>query len=281
MVVSGWSLEGCRPQTGTNRTQIVARVGNAELTLEEAKHHIDTARGGIDTQLRGYVSYWVNTELVYQEAKQLGIDRSEKFEDQLADARRRLAGQLLLDRTVYNDSETANDEALLAYYSAHTSEFFIHDDLMKLNLAAFSSRERAGAFAARIAQGLQWSEAIADLQKDSIAPSGLQSSTIGEYFTAHTLVPQELWKVAQALDRNEVSFPVKVPSGFMIVQLLGSFTRGAPATFELSRDEVRQRFLVEHRRQRYEHLLANLRKKYSVQLLLASPHISDSVRTHE
>ena len=290
--MSGWIVSGavafsalvacgCRTQTESGFPRTLARVGDAELTIEEARYHIDTTRGGVDAQLKSYVSSWVNSELVYLEAKRLGIDRSETFADRLADVQREVADQILLDRAVYNDSDAVSDEALQAYYAAHTSEFFIQNDMVKLNVATLYSRERASAFAAQISQGARWGVAIADLQKDSTSVPSILSSTAGGYFTARTLFPSELWKVAQALNTNEVSFPIKTHSGFMVVQLLASLKQGAHAPLDLARDEVRQRLLLEHRRQRYAELLGTLRKRYAVQLFMDSHNTPDSTQTHE
>ncbi|MBI1803389.1 MAG: peptidyl-prolyl cis-trans isomerase [Ignavibacteriae bacterium] len=272
---------GCQSQPGTNRKQVIARVGDVELTIDEAKLYIDTTRGEVDAQLRNYVSYWVNTELVYHEAKRLGIDRSEEFTRQLAGVEQHLAGQLFLDRKVYTDSENVRDEALQEYFTVHASEFIIHDDMVKLNVAAFNNRERASAFAAHVSQGTSWSDAITHLQKDTVTASGILSSTVGEYFTPQTLFPRELWKVAQALDVNEVSFPIKTLAGYVIIQVLGSLKQGSPATYELARDEARQRFLLDRRRRQYDELLETLRKRYTVQVLLDSRIASDSTHAHE
>jgi len=275
------SIDGCRTQTGTNRSRILARVGDATLTIEEAKLHIDTTLGGVDAQLRSYVSSWVNTELMYLEARRLGIDRSEMYEERLADATRQLAGQVLLDRTIYDESLTVSAETLHSYYTAHATEFFIHDDIAKLNIATFNGRERASEFAGKISQGATWNAAASEHRKDTTGGSAILSSAAGVYYTARSLFPQELWKVVQGLDLNEVSFPIKTPAGFAVVQLLGRFKQGAQATFELAHDEVRQRVLLEHRRQQFTQLLETLRQRYAVQLFVDSPNTSDSARTHE
>jgi hypothetical protein len=39
---------------------VIARVGTAELTLEDARAHIDTAQGGTDVRLHRYAQSWVN-----------------------------------------------------------------------------------------------------------------------------------------------------------------------------------------------------------------------------
>src|ERR1041384_5469317 len=102
----------CRRQTSD---RVIARVGDAELTLEEARAHIDTTRTALEYALGDYVSYWVNTELLYQEAKRKGVESSGEFTRQLEDVRRQLASQTFLERYVYADTSDVRSEE-------HTSE---------------------------------------------------------------------------------------------------------------------------------------------------------------
>jgi hypothetical protein len=74
---------------------VIARVGDAELTLEQALAHIDTTRGAIGFQLREYASTWTTTELLYREAQRAGIEKSPEFQQQFEDVRRQLRHRAL------------------------------------------------------------------------------------------------------------------------------------------------------------------------------------------
>ena len=67
---------------------VIARVGGAELTIEEALAHIDSSRHPLPDQLRLYVARWVNDELLFQEAKKQGADKWPDPQRNLRDARR-------------------------------------------------------------------------------------------------------------------------------------------------------------------------------------------------
>ena len=81
-----------REQTGT----VIARVGNAELTYEEALAHCDTAKMPLDDQLRRYVAHWVNDEMIFQEAKKNGVDKWDDVQRKIRDARRQLTAEAYL-----------------------------------------------------------------------------------------------------------------------------------------------------------------------------------------
>lgn len=269
-------LAGCRQQSSSH---VVARVGESVLTLEDAKAHIDTTRGSVDHQLREYVSYWVSTELVYQEAKREGFDNSEQVQRQLEDVHRQLVNRTYLDKQIADDTAAADDQSLRQYYAAHASEFFIREDMIKLNVIAFNNRERASTFAASLTRGKPWSRAVENVVKDSSSSGTVVSSASGEFFTQHTLFPPELWKVAAALSVNEVTFPIKTPLGYYILQPVSILKQGAHAEFESVKDEVRQRLSQERRRNNYNNLLGTLRKRYAVEVFIDSDHSKDSSQT--
>ena len=271
-------LSGCRPQRSG---KVIARVGDAELTLEEAKTHIDTTHTPSGYSLNDYVSYWVNTELLYQEAKRQGVEDSEEFTRQLQDVRRQLAGQTFLERTVYSDTAELTPDAIQQYFNRHVGEFRVRENTLKLNLIALNSRDRANTFAAALAQGAGWKTAVDNLLNDSAAAPSVLSVTPGKYCTSQTLFPPELWKVASALSVNEVSFPVKTAGGYFVLQSLAQLPEGSAAEFELARSEARQRLLIESRRRRYDDLLGTLRRKSDVEVMMDPHRTADTAHAHE
>lgn len=263
-----------RRQTET----VIARVGDAELTLKEARSHIDTSGAVIEGQLRSYTSHWVNAELIYQDAKRSGIENNDQFKRQLDEAKRQLVNQTYLEHTLYVDSAGITDRMVREYFNTHAQEFFAREDMMKLNLIAFTSRERASVFAALISRGSSWKDAVETTRRDTATQTTISTDIMGQYFTEHTLFPAELWKVAVSLNLNDASFPVKTSVGYCVVQPLASVKQGKPAEFDIVKDEVRQRVLIERRRQRYETLIGTLRTRFNVQVLLDVRTSSDTTQ---
>ncbi|MBI1807235.1 MAG: peptidyl-prolyl cis-trans isomerase [Ignavibacteria bacterium] len=263
-----------RRQAGT----VIARVGDAELTLEEARTHIDTSRTIVDGQLRNYVMHWVNEELVYQDAKRSGIVNDDQVKRQLDEAKRQLVNQTYLEQMLYGDSSAISDHTLREYFNKHAVEFFVREDMIKLNLIAFSNRERASSFAALVSRGSSWRDAVETIRRDTTTPASINADVMGQYYTMHTLFPTELWKVASSLNDNDASFPEKTSTGYCVIQPLANVKKGKPAEFDLVRDEIRQRVVIERRRQRYDVLLGTLRKQYNVQILLDLKTSPDTIQ---
>jgi hypothetical protein len=278
LLLVGALLSGCRPQRSG---QVIARVGTAELTLDEAKTHIDTTRAAFDYALNDYATYWVNTEILYQEAKRQGVEDSPEFTRQLEEVRRQLANQTFLERSIYSDTAGVSQEAMQQYFREHAREFLVHENTLQLNIVALNSRDLANTFSAAVTKGTAWPAAVENLLRDSSAAPSVLSVTRAQNFTMQTLFPPALWKVASALSISEVSFPVKTAGGYFVLQCLARFEQGSPAAFDLARPEVRQRLLIESRRHKYDELLGTLRKKSDVELMLGSHRTIDSSHAHE
>ena len=276
MLVVFLLLTSCRKQQGT----VIARVGDAVLTLEAASLAVDSSRGSADGQLRAYVATWVTAELLHQEAQREDVDETEKFHQQVQDVTRQLAVQAYLDKHLYADTLVLGDSVLHNYFTTHSSEFFLREDIIKLNMVVFAGREHASTFAATVSQSTPWQKALEKKFRNSKSHSEIVLNAAEQYYSRRTINPPELWKVATTLSVFETSFPVRISTGYAVMQPTAVLKEGTPADFDFVRDEVYQRVQLEQRRLRYEELLTSLRTQYTVQLLLPS---SDTTRisTHE
>jgi hypothetical protein len=245
--------------------------------MEEARRSIDTSIVSFQAQLPNFISDWITSELLYQEALKQGIENNSVFQRQLDDARHKFAIQDFLQRQVYADSSKMDDDTLRGYHEAHRDEFIAREDMMQLNIAGFSAREQASVFAGRVSGKIPWGDALQAVRHDSLAREYLVSGSSGQYYSRHTLFPQELWKVGSNLATNQISYPFKTSVGYFVVQLLSSVGQSKPAPYEMVRDEIRSRLLVEEKRRKYNELVGSLRKQYNVEVLLP-PAEKDSLR---
>ena len=257
----------------------IARVGSKRLTLAEARRAIDTTQGPFTQQLPKYISTWVTDELLYQEAQREGMENNESFKEQLEQTRRHLAIQNLLQQYVYEDTAGINEAALRAYFAEHAGEFIVRENMMKLNIIGFTSREFASNFAAAVTAESPWSAAVAKAKADPSVSGSIIALPTNQYFSELTLFPPELWKVASSLNVDEVSFPVRTNLGYFVIQLLSFIPEGKPAELDIVRDEVNARLLIERRRQKYAEYLGTLRKRYDVEVLLNSITLEDSTKS--
>ncbi len=241
----------------------MAKVGSATLTRDQLTrmHHT-----GTDSTLdpRRYVNDWVVTELLYREAERRGIAGSDAVNEQAEQARRHLAVAALLEQEIYADTTGVTDSAVAAFYHQNSASFLLGEEVINLSYVAFSERDAANAFRSRVLGGTKWETAVDRLRSDTTGRSALVQLADHQYFTRGRLYPQELWKLATTLPRGDVSFVLKTDAGFYVLTVHSVIRQGSVPDLGYVRDDIRNRLLIEHRRERYEKLLDQLRLKTEV-----------------
>ncbi len=270
-------LSSCTRQP--EQSQDVARVDDQTLTLDMVHQQLDTSNGISEMQVRMFARQWVNSELLYQEAKREGFDRSESVLENLENARRQLTINALLEKEVFNDvPKSISKEEVAIYFKNHLEEFILRDDIVQISLAVFSEREPAAAFRESALEGDGWDAAIAEAQSAKNDQSPFITKTDSTFYSQSTLFPAKLWKVSSALGPGEVSFPVKTSAGYFVILLLGSYQRGSTPPLEYVEDAIRGRLVMQHRQERFTEYLEAMRKKHTVQINLSGvPTDHDSV----
>ena len=249
------------------QTKEIARVDDQSLTSEKIHKFFDTASGISEMQMRMFARQWVNSEILYQEAKRQGLYHSEGVLQNLEDARRQLAINALLEKEVFTETaqSISKDEATI-YFRNHLDEFVLRDDIVQISLAVFTVREPAASFREAVLEGGGWQTAIAAAQTPGDGKVSLVTKTDSAFFTQATLFPTKLWKVTSALGVGEVSFPVKTSAGYFVIMLLGSFQHGATPPMQYVQDAIKSRLVMQHRQERLTEYLETARKKHSVQI---------------
>ncbi|MFQ5797361.1 MAG: peptidyl-prolyl cis-trans isomerase, partial [Bacteroidota bacterium] len=255
----------------------VARVNDSYLTMEELREHTDTTSIA-SPQAQAYVSRWVSRELLFQEARRRGLDKSPEIESKINEIEKQLIVTLLLDTEIYNQQVVDfSNEELLGYFENHTEEFFLQTDVAKANYALFHRRESANAFRTRVRRGTPWFDAVNDVKKDTVASAAIIELGDSLYITEQKLFPPAVWRVLIRTSAGQISFPVKTDQGYFVFQLLGFQKRGTHAEFRYSLPEIRERLIVEKRRKLLDSLLTELRQRYTVEVNLGQISEQDTL----
>lgn len=269
LVASTLVITGCTRQ-GSEKPYI-ARVDDAVVTEEELMETGDRMEDS-SRRIREYVSQWVTSELLYKEAERRGILESEGLQSKLAETRRRLAISALLDAEVYADDSTLiTDDDIRASYDTSSNTYLLTEDVANISFVLFTERDAANTFRSKVLRGASWNEAVAQMEGDSLMRSQVLQIADHQYFTEGTLYPEELWKLARTLTKEQVSYIIKTNVGYYVVMVHGFKKKGDIAEFDYIREEIRDRLLIERRREKYDRFLTNLRSEHTVEVKLAVP----------
>jgi peptidyl-prolyl cis-trans isomerase C len=263
----------CNRQSSQGRE--VARVNDQPLTLEMIRQHLDTSRGVSEMQVRMFTNRWVNSELLYQEAKRLGIDNSDQVLQSLEDAKKQLTINALLEKEIFTDSSSSvTADEVIQYFRNHSDDFSLSNDIVWISFVVFADKTPAENFRSSALKEKGWTASVNEIRGSSDMIT--QSDSV--FYTESSLYPPELWKVATALGTNEVSFPVKTQAGYFILFSLGNFSKGTIPPMQYVVDNIRSRLVMEKRQQRYAQYLESLRKRHTVQINLTGiPFDTDSL----
>jgi PPIC-type PPIASE domain len=262
-------IAGCQRKTQSNVP--LARIDNRTLTADDIRIRFDTAQGITEAQLQQYVQRWLKDELLYRDALSHGYGNSKEIEDKLEEARRELVINEYLDKTIYNEKTASSTPAeIQAYYDAHKSEFVLHNDVALLSYLVFSNRDAANRFRNTVLRGTPWYTALHGLLNDPVQRAEVLTKGDSLYYAQASLLPADLWRVASAVTVKEPSFPVSTTEGYYIIIVWQFEKQGQPADLRLVEGEIRSRLAIERRSQLYDSLIANLRAKHSVEILIGS-----------
>ena len=260
-------LAGCSRE-GPSRP-FVARVGSVELRE-------DDLAGGPDSLVRvrgksaAFINEWVVSELLYQEAQRRGLADSDLLRKQLEATRKRLAVEALLEKEVYGGGgDEVTDDEVAGAFKKNVASFTLREEVARVSYALFSDRDEANQFRASILRGSSWEDALAACARDSVHAHELRAVARNQYFTQATLFPDELWKLARTLPREEVSYVVKTAAGYCVLAVHSIKRVGETPEFDYVKNEVRDRLLIDRRRARYEQLVSDLRSRHKVEVNLS------------
>ena len=199
-----------------DRATVLAEVNGEPITLGELRRLIGELRA--DAQFSGssmpdvdpvdLVERLVNLHLVFQEARNIGLDELPEFETAVNAFRTdTLRGLLLAD--VMADLPPPSAEAIEARYRELASEF-------ELSSALFPDREAAEAFRAGLADQAAFA-AAAEREREA---GGADRVEIGAWVARRDLAP-EITVVVDSLADGAVGEPFALGTGFAVVQRLG------------------------------------------------------------
>jgi len=262
LIALAGAVHGCARQS--QRDPYVAKVGRSYLTQGEVSRSIGTGSEAT-AERQDFINSWITTELLYQEAVQRGLEDDDAVRMRIENSRKRIVIDALLEEVVYNDDTTGVTESDIAeMYKVKGDAFQLQEDVVQLSFARFSDRDGANAFRSRLLRGTTWTDAIAAVHGDSAAAAELLQVSTHEYFSKSTLYPEEVWKLARTLGREEVSFVVRTGVGYYVMITHSLKRRGEIPDLDYVWNEIRDRMLIRKRQERYNRLLTNLRAKFPV-----------------
>ena len=213
---------GCQKEQKMGKKELV-RVNDVSISYEEFRQISE--RQPLEGKMKILTeqserefleSYVVPREVLYQEAKRKGLDKSKEIEGKVEDFRRQLLTDALVEEALRGKTEISDSE-IEKYYKENANRFMEPQEV-KVRHIVVSSELILREVLARLAQGGRFEELA---QTYNIDRSGADGGNLG-YIRRGQLDPRftQFEEAAFSLkNKRDISEVVKTPYGFHIIQL--------------------------------------------------------------
>jgi hypothetical protein len=234
-------ISGCGKHE--ERVSVVARVGDASLTVEDLDQDLPEGvrRRLVPGQLREYVENWVQRELFAQEAERRGLDADAQLQRELERLKRELLAQKAVEALLPDSLRVAEEDAR-RYYEANKDQFVRDVDEVELAEIWVSQMALARDIYVR-AKGGEDFGALA--QKYSEGPGAKRGGVIGT--VALESLPAPLRRRVAKAKPGALLKPIALEKGVVVVKVLNKYPAKSVRDFE----EVRSRIMAELEREEY------------------------------
>jgi peptidyl-prolyl cis-trans isomerase C len=219
---------------------------------------------------RLFLDELITRELLMQEARKLGLDKSDTIRDRAQRYKEQLIIDELLKDRIKAKVELTNEE-LNAFYEQHASELLpplkVRVAQMLLpNISAAKDLEH------QVNQGGSFAKFA---QRYSIDfKTKANGGDLGPY--RKELVAPEVDAVIHTLKTGMVSAPIKTAAGYYLIMTTPLDKEIIQADVAV-RERLRQELLNEKRRKRFDGVIADIRTKAVIRLADAARYVTDDV----
>ena len=241
--------------------EIVARVGNAVLTREDMKQRM-AWEGVSPDQESDFVDRWVDRELLYQEAKRLGLDRTVELQWEIELVEKEFVIQKLLERTFIQEVEITEEE-IADYYERNRDEFQTDEEEVRALHILKESKAEADVARQEIVAGKAF-ETVA--QESSVGIFRERGGDMG-FFRRGDVIP-EIERYAFRLPEGRVSRVFQSNYGFHIIKVIKKRAGGDYRDLSEVRDDIFHQLRVNKERSAYYDLLFQLQNRTKVSVTI-------------
>ncbi len=255
-------LAGC--STKEEGTPVIARVGDAKLTLSDLQESIPPEYLPFMTrqQYQEYVEHWMESEILYNEAEKRKLDSNAAVRLQIQKARRDILVSQLINQ-LCPPSEDVSDLQVQRYYEEHRSEFIRTQWEIKSLHMLIPDQKVAWA----VRQQITDDAGFLDLaRKHSIDP--VDDPQKIRYVEADKMLP-ELAGVILGIRVGGTTNPIQTAKGNYIFRIVDKQAPKSIRPLSEVRDEIINRLAAEKQKQQVQDLVAKLKTGLVVRINLA------------
>jgi parvulin-like peptidyl-prolyl isomerase len=242
-------------------TGFLAAVGDSILTRRRVQIQLSPGPALSEENLRRVVDVWVNSEILAQEARRLGVGTDETTKVLLAQKHREYIANLLIDRLTGSISVSSNEA--FDYFQKHREDYLY--DVRILHILS-GSDSVARQMVAELRNGADFQALAKELSFDRAMTQGEESRYIDRLDGQSKLNPV-LEEAIFSLKAGEISPVLHTNQGYWIVKVTDRKQVRNDVTFEQAKERVSSFLYQKRYRQTVDSLLGELKRANPPRLL--------------
>lgn len=252
LILSGVFV-GCKKDS---TDKVVAEVGATRLTVAQFNTQIPKDYTLSPEQRIDYLNKWVNSELLFQEARREGLEKNDTIKTRIA----QLAKEYVVNEYIQRQAAkvSVSRQEMFDYFNKFKNDFLYQVKIIRIILPDPVTAERT---LAEIKAGASFEKLAAERSLDRMAAMGKESN----FFARGTGDPGLEEKIF-ALKPGEISGVIQAPDGFYLVKVVDKKQVKKDVAFEDQTEYIYSVLYYQKSRSTVESLLAEMKKKSKVVL---------------
>jgi len=256
---------GCSEGQGV--CDFVARVGENCLSEDDLIAALSSVPAGLDsTHAAGQViDRWITDELLSQEARRRNLGEDPEVKRRLEENERSILISTLVDR-LFDEVEPANEREIESYFEKNIENLRLREPFLRIrylttsdSVAAISAVSVLDSISVSANPDSVWLSTIADIGDDPETATVLSTS----YFPASRLfrnIPY-LRDAIAPLPPGQSRIVLTDDGLFHVIQLVDRVDAGTTPKMEWIVEDIRNRLLIDKRKQMYTDQVQRLRNR--------------------
>ncbi len=247
---------------GEKAGEVLAKVDDSMLTTEEFYNQIPPGWKDVLSfeEKRSFVNDWIETELLYREARKRGLDRDPKVVAQFETIKKEILKNELLLREM--DKAKITDEVVQRYYEDHQEDY---KNEIKIGIIFVDSKKEAEQISLQLMEGEDF-QTVA--KEKSLGPMAQEGGVL-DYFRRHSptaLISPELEEIAFSLEEGDLSDVIETENGYYIVRMIDRRSLKTPLAFEDVQEDIRRNLSMVRQNTVYATLLNELKADATIEI---------------
>lgn len=276
LLIAGFAGAGCNDDDVPQ--DYVARVGNEVFTEEDLAQALEGLNPGQDTTevVHQIVEQWVTNELLYQEAQRQRLSQDEEVQRRLQENERSVLIDVLVSRLYDEETAEPSVEEMQAYFERNKEQLRLREPFVRVHYLAVADPDSAATARTLLREAVaggtveaNWPALMARFGTDPTL-----SRTLAANFIPESRLLNENPGLRDRLPQmrpGEIAPLFSVGNRHYVVHLAERMPAGTLPELAWIEDEVRQRVIIQARKQMYARQVQRLRNEALAREALEMP----------